>query len=199
MRLESAFRALLLARYPQAPHVAAMVTLHAMQASFPEPRSPAEQAAHEAYDMLKAAILDGRIALEGCLDGHLCGPIGAAEITTSAQINVFGSTVHIRHGRTYHDVFCSDDVVAALIDQPLLDAVALSGKRVYVPAVEACGDLIVKNRHLSKGKIWELAEVQLPGIKPGELDFAWDRYATEDQKRGGRRKETAVLKHRAKI
>jgi hypothetical protein len=113
--LERAFRAVLRAHYPQAPHLADRVTLQAMRASFAEPRSPEEQAAHEADAMLKAAIIDGRIRLQGCLAAQVCGAISTAEVTTPGRISVFENTLHVRQGRTYHDVSCAAEDIAALI------------------------------------------------------------------------------------
>ena len=122
LTLEKSFRAVLRAHYPQAPHLADRVTLHAMRASFAEPRSPAEQAAHEAYDMLKEAIIDRKIRMHGCLAGQLCGDISPAEITIPGRIDVFGNTLHVRQGRTYHDVSCAADDIAALIGAPATPA-----------------------------------------------------------------------------
>ncbi|TYL83611.1 hypothetical protein [Bradyrhizobium cytisi] len=118
LTLENSFREVLRAHYPQAPQLADHVTQAHMQASFPEPRSPAEQAAHEASDILKAAIIDGRIRLRGCLPGNLCGDISPAEITTPGRISVFGNELHVRQGRTYHDVCCYADDVSAVVGMP---------------------------------------------------------------------------------
>lgn len=190
MRLERAFREVLREHYPQAPHLADMVTLEAMQASFAKPRSPAEQAAHEAQDMLKAAIIDGRIALEGCLDGHLCGPIGAAEITTSAQINVFGSTVHIRHGRTYHDVCCSDEAVAALISRMAAAPVPADPKD-RPPALspdDAVIALIVAHKDSDRLKEDIKSDARkIPDFQITNFESLWKDYASEYQKRPGAR------------
>jgi hypothetical protein len=119
LTLEESFRAVLRAHHhPQAPYLADKVTLHAMRASFAEPRSPAEQAAHEAYDMLMAAIIDGRVKLHGCLAGQLCGDISPAEITIPGHISVWEGSLHVRQGRTYYDVCCSAEDIAALIGTP---------------------------------------------------------------------------------
>lgn len=118
LTLEKSFREVLRAHYPQAPQLADTVTQGAMQASFSEPRSPAEQAAHKAMDILKAAILDGRISLHGCLPGELCGDISPAEITTPGRISVFENELHVRQGRTYHDVCCYADDVLTVVGIP---------------------------------------------------------------------------------
>jgi hypothetical protein len=175
------------AHYPQAPHLADMVTLQAMQASFAEPRSPAEQAAHEAMDMLKAAIIDGTIPLHGCLPGELCGDIGPAEITIPGRIDVFGNTLHVRQGRTYHDVTCAVADIAALVDRVTAAPIAKDRPAAVSPE-EACRALIEahKNSDRLKTEI-EIQARSIPGFLRSTFDSMWRDYASPYQKRQGRR------------
>jgi hypothetical protein len=191
LTLENSFRAVLRAYYPKAPHLANMVTQHAMQASFAEPRSPAEQAAHEAMDMLKAAIIDGRVRLHGSLAGQLCGDISPAEITIPGRINAFGNTLHVRQGRTYQDVTCVADDIAALISRMAAAPLGVTKDRpAALSPTEACRALIEAHKDSDRRKKEIESDARaIPGFPPSTFDSMWKAYASSYQKRQGRRSQ----------
>jgi hypothetical protein len=185
--LKSAFQEVLRAHYPQAPHLADIVTQHMMRASFAEPRSPEEQAAHEADDMLKAAIIDGRIRLQGCLAGHLCGDISRAEMTIPGRIDVLGNTLHVRQGRTYQDVCCSADNIKALISRMAAAPRGVTKDRPLSPT-EAVIALIVAHKDSDRPKHEIESEARaIPGFPISNFDSLWKEYASPYQKRPGAR------------
>jgi hypothetical protein len=190
--LENAFRQILRAHYPEAARWADMVDQHAMRASFAEPRSPAEKAAHEASDLLKAAIIDGSVPLHGCLPGEICGDIGPGEITTPARIDIFGNTLHVRQGRTYRDVACAADDITALIARTVATPSAKDTAPPTDPAA-TCRALIEEHHDSDRSKddIREQARA-IPGFPISTFDSLWKDYASPHQKRPGVRPRSAA-------
>jgi hypothetical protein len=186
LTLEKSFRAVLRAHYPQDPGLADQVTLYGMQWCTRDPATklPIEadaRAAFKAYDDLKAAIIDGRVRLHGCLDGQPCGDISTADIPAPARIDIFGNMLDVRPGRTYHNVCCYHDDVAALAGLPI--EVAPSVPEPADP-MEAARALIVSDCGLIRGEIY--AKVRPIGLKA--FNILWRKHASPQQKAQGRRK-----------
>jgi hypothetical protein len=198
LTLEKSFRAVLRAHYPQNPDLADYVTLRDMQQC---PRDPATglpigeeaRAAFKASDDLKAAIIDGRIRLHGCLAGQLCGDISPAEITIPGRINEWECTLHVRQGRTYHDVCCSVDDIAALIGNIAAPSGVTKDKPAALSPTEACRALIEAHHssNRSKSEIENDARA-IPEFPISTFDSMWRDYASPYQKRPGARPRRAA-------
>jgi hypothetical protein len=197
LTLEKSFRAVFRVHYPQDPGLADQVTLHGMQWCARDPATglpieEAARAAHEAYDLLKAAIIDSRVRLHGCLDGHPCGDISPADITTPARIIIFGNVLEAGPGRTYRNVNCYADDIAALIKR-LHPAAAIPAVTNDETPNEAVIRLIVAHHDSDRSKddICEDARA-IPGFLISTFPSLWKQYASRYQKRQGRRRRSTA-------
>jgi hypothetical protein len=193
LTLEKSFRAVLRAQYTQDPDLADYVTLLDMQQCWRDPAtglpiSEAARAVLKASEDLKAAIIDDRIKLYGCLAGQQCGYISPAEITIPGRINEWESSLHVRQGRTYYDVCCSADDIAALIGETVAPSPVVTKDKPVMSPTEAVIVLIVAHKDSDRSKHEIESDARLiHGFPRSTFDSLWKDYASPHQKRPGAR------------
>jgi hypothetical protein len=192
--LAESFRTVLRATYSKRPALADEIQSDQYFHCIPINRDtgsrdhPEAQAASDALDMLKNAIVGKQIRVCGCLDPNLPADIDPTEVTRTSDIHVFAGTIEVhRRGvtlRMYRNVHCYESEIATLIETPAeshaesspnLRATEIRTTK-HLRAETACGEYIralPKTPRPRKAELEKLAREKFHGLSGKAFGRQW--------------------------
>jgi hypothetical protein len=209
--LIESFRTILRATYSQRPALADEIQSNQYFHYIPINRDtgkrdhPEAQAASDALDMLKNAIVGKQIRVCGCLDPNLPADIDPTEVTRTSDIHVFAGTIEVhRRGvtlRMYRNVHCYESEIATLIETPAESHAESSPNlrateirtRKHVRAETACGEYIralPKMPRPRKAELEKLAREKFTGLSTNAFERQWGLHAHAEWRGPGAPRKT---------